>query len=372
MKNLSPRAIREWLRAHRAYSWLVLLPSALAALYYGLVASDRYVSMSRLLVERDASSSLGGVDVGLLSLGNSQNELDAWLVKRFIESPAMLDYLDSAMGLRAHYENPRADPLSRLWSWRSREAFLAYYLEHIDVYIDPDSLTIDLTVQGFDREYARKLAGAIAARAEQFVNDVGQSLGREQVKFVQNEVDQANARLQAASKALIGFQNEKGLFSPEAENAAVSQVISGLQIELAQRKTELKALLSYLAPTAPDVITVQNRIAALDRQIEQERAKQIRGTNATALNDLLVTYGERQLNVDIARDIYQGGLKSLEAAKVDASRKVKHLVMVSAPTLPDTAQEPRRLFMFVTVFVLLNLAYLIGSLVFAIVQDHRE
>lgn len=372
MKRPSLSGIRAWLGRHRSYAWLVLLPSLLAAVYYLLVASDRYVSTSRMIVERDSGSSIAGVDVGLLSLGSSQTELDAWLVKRFIESPAMLDYLDTELGLRKHYENPDADPISRLAAWGSRETFLSYYLRHIDIYIDPDSLTIDLTVEGFDREYARKLAGTIATRAERFVNDVGQSLAREQVNFVKAEVDQANARLQAASKALIAFQNEQGMFSPEAENAAVAQVISGLQIELAQRRTEIKALLSYLSPSAPDVITVQNRISALERQIEQERAKQVRSADRTALNDLLVKYGEKQMEVEIARDIYEGGLKSLEAAKVDASRKVKHLVMVSAPTLPDTSQEPRRLFAFVTVFVLLNLAYLIGSLVFTIVQDHRE
>lgn len=366
------KRLRGLLVANRRYSLVVVLPSVLLGLWYGLIATDRYVSQARMLVERDTSSGLPGMDLGILSLGSSQSEIDAWLVKRFIESPAMLDHLDQTLGLRAHYESPEVDPFSRLWTSTSREGFVNYYLDHVDVSVDQDALTIDLSVQGFDPAYARKLGRAIAAHAEDFVNEVGQSLARQQVEFVQKEVDSAYVRLQKASKELIRFQNEKGLLSPEVESAAISQVIANLQAELAQRRTELKALLGFLSPAAPDVQNLQKRISALERQIEQERSKQVRGAGSAALNDLLFAYKDREMEVQIARDIYEGGLKSLEAAKVDASRKMKHLVMVSAPTLPQTSTEPRRLYGWITAVVLLNLAYVIGSLIISTIRDHRE
>jgi capsular polysaccharide transport system permease protein len=364
--------LRGLLFANRRYSLVVVLPSVLIGLWYGLIASDRYVSEARMLVERDTGGGLPGMDLGILSLGSSQTEIDAWLVKRFIESPAMVDHLDKALGLRTHYESTAADPFSRLWTSASRERFVKYYLDHVDVSVDPDALTLDLRVQGFEAAYAQKLGQAIAAHAEDFVNEVGQSLARQQVEFVQREVDSAYARLQKASRELIGFQNEKGLLSPEVENAAISQVIAVLQSELAQRRTELKALLAYLSPAAPDVQNLQKRISALERQIAQERSKQVRGAGSAALNDLLFAYKDREMEVQIARDIYEGGLKSLEAAKVDASRKMKHLVMVSAPTLPQTSTEPQRLYGWITVVVLLNLAYVIASLIISTIRDHRE
>jgi capsular polysaccharide transport system permease protein len=360
------------LAANRWYSFLVVLPSVVLGLWYGLIATDRYVSEARMLVERDTGGGLPGMDLGILSLGSSQTEIDAWLVKRFIESPAMVRHLDETLGLRVHYEAPEADPFSRMWRSTSRESFVKYYLDHVEVSVDPDALTLDLLVQGFEPEYAQKLGQAIATRAEDFVNEVGQSLARQQVEFVQTEVDSAYRRLQKASKELIRFQNEKGLLSPEVENAAISQVIANLQSELAQRRTELKALLAFLSPTAPDVQNLQKRVSALERQIEQERSKQVRGAGSAALNDLMFDYKDREMEVQIARDIYEGGLKSLEAAKVDASRKMKHLVMVSAPTLPQTSTEPRRLHGWITAVVLLNLAYVIVSLIISTIRDHRE
>lgn len=364
--------LRRLLAAKPWYSLLVVLPSVLLGLWYALIATDRYVSEARMLVERDRGSGIPGMDLGILSLGSSQSEIDAWLVKRFIESPAMLAHLDKTLGLRSHYESTDIDLFSRLWTSTSREGFVEYYLDRVDVRVDPDALTFDLLVQGFDPAYAQRLGQAIAAHAEAFVNEVGQSLARQQVEFVQKEVDNAYRRLQKASRELIRFQNEKGLLSPEVENAAVQQVIANLQGELALRRTELKALLAYLSPTAPDVQNLQKRISALERQIEQERAKQVRGAGSTALNDLMFDYKDREMEVQIARDIYEGGLKSLEAAKVDASRKMKHLVMVSAPTLPETSTEPRRLHNWITAVVLLNLAFVIVSLIISTIRDHRE
>jgi capsular polysaccharide transport system permease protein len=229
-------------------------------------------------------------------------------------------------------------------------------------------------VQGYDPAFAQKMAGAMVQRSEQFVNEVGQSLGREQVRFVDAEVAKAHTALLKAANELIAYQNEHELLSPEIESESVSAVIGGLQQELARQKTELKALQSYLSAAAPEVSAARKRVSALERQIDQERSKQVRGSgqDSSALNDLLIKYKELELSLQVATDIYQTGLKSLEAAKLDASRKVKHLVMVSAPTLPQESTQPRRAYLIATWALLLHILYLVGGIVVTIIKDHRE
>lgn len=362
----------QFLRKRPAYMLGVAIPTLILLIYHGLIASDRYVSDARIIVERDAAR-VGGLDLGLLSLGGAGGSgLDVELVKRFIESPAMLDHLDRTLQLRAHYTQDGIDRISRLAHDASREDFFAYYLKHVDIHIDEDALTLDLAVQGFQPAFAQRVAVAVVQRSEQFVNEVGQSLAREQVAFAQGEVEKANERLFKAANVLIEYQNEHELLSPELETAAVSQVIAGLQTELARQRTEMKALQSYLSPAAPEMVTVRSKISALERQIGQERAKQVRSGNSAALNALLVKYKELELTVKVATDIYQAGLATLEAAKLDASRKVKHLVMVSAPTLPQESTRPRRAYGFATAAAMLHILYLIGGMILAIVQDHRE
>lgn len=356
----------------RAYTGWVLLPLALLTVYYALFCSDRYVSTAQLIVESDSTTAVATVALGLLAAGGGESAQDAQLVESFILSPAMLTYLDSRMGLRAHYSQDGVDLLSRLPAGASREKFFTYYTKHVQVVIGEEAPIIELSVQGFDRQYAQDLAQAVAERAEQFVNEVGQGLAREQVSFVQGEVERANARLQAETLKLVALQNRTRMVNAEAETAAVGAIIAGLQLELSQQRTELKALQSFLSATAPEVITARKKITAIESQIEQERGRQVKGGKTTPLNDLMLEFKEAELSVQIAADVYQGGLKSLEAAKLDASRKVKHLVRVSAPTLPDASVEPQRLYNLATFFVFANLIYLVGGLILASIRDHQE
>lgn len=359
-------------RLRQPYVLAVLLPTLLLALYYLLICTDRYVSEARLIVERDGSAATSPIALGVLSLGGNQSELDVQLVKSFIESRAMLDHLDQTLALRAHYGSADVDWFSRLSPGASQEAFFEHYLDHISVDFGPAALTLDLSVQGFERDYAQQLASAIAQRAERFVNDIGRGLAREQVAFVKTEVDAANQRLQETSAALRALQDSNRLLSPEVETQSVSAVIAGLQQQLANQRTQMKVLLSYLSSSAAEVVAVRKQITALESQIAQERAKQVRVGPSSSLNQLTLRFQESQLDLQIATDMYQAGLKSLEAAKLDASRKVKHLVMVSPPTRPDASLQPRRFYNVASTFMVLNLLYWVGTLLLAAIRDHRE
>ncbi|MGQ0699115.1 MAG: hypothetical protein ACT4PZ_12830 [Panacagrimonas sp.] len=360
------------LRKRRAYALWVLLPLLLLCLYYAAISSDRYVSTAQFIVESDSAAAVSSVALGLLSTGGGEAGQDAQLVMSFILSPAMLEHLDRELNLRAHFSQPDIDVFSRLRTGASREKFFSYYTSHVEVEIGEAAPIIELNVQAFDREFSQKLARAIAERAERFVNEVGQGLAREQVAFVQGEVERANARLQAETRKLVQLQNRNRMINPEAETQAVGAIIASLQQGLSQERTELKALQSFLSATAPEVVTARKKIAAIESQIEQERGRQVKGGKTAPLNDLLLEFKEAELSVQIAADVYQGGLKSLEAAKLDASRKVKHLVRVSAPTLPDASIEPRRLYNLATFFLFANLIYLVGGLLLASIRDHQE
>ena len=57
---------------------------------------------------------------------------------------------------------------------------------------------------------------------------------------------------------------------------------------------------------------------------------------------------------------------------VDAYRKLKQLIVVQAPSLPDKALYPRRAYNLGTIFVLLTLGYGILVLIVATVKEHRD
>ena len=78
------------------------------------------------------------------------------------------------------------------------------------------------------------------------------------------------------------------------------------------------------------------------------------------------------MDLEFATDLYRSSLTALEAARVEASRKLKHLVVIQSPPLPDAALYPRRLYMLTTLWVFLALLYGIGRLTVATIKDHSD
>lgn len=362
----------DFVREHKAYSTFVLLPMILTATYYAFICSDRYVSEAAIVVEKESTSSAPSIALSLLGVGGSSSTLDAQLIIKFIKSPAMLNYLEEQLHLREHYTSDSIDWLSRLSPKASEEDFLAFYLRRIRAELDEESMTIDLAIQADSREFSQLLAQTIVRRSEQFVNEISQSLAREQIAFAQGELEALYTKVQQSSADLIETQNKKGVLSAEAENASITQIIAALQQELARERTTLKTLSAYLSDTAAEVVAAKKRIAAITQQIAQERSKQVGAGSDNKLNQQMLDFREVTLAAQISLDIYQTGLRTLETARIDATRKVKYLVSVSAPTLPDESKQPRRLYIVLTTFLVLNLVYGIGGLIVATIKDHRE
>ncbi|HFF8929371.1 TPA: sugar transporter, partial [Escherichia coli] len=71
-------------------------------------------------------------------------------------------------------------------------------------------------------------------------------------------------------------------------------------------------------------------------------------------------------------DLYKSGLISLEQARVEAYRKLKHLLVVSQPTLAEDAEYPRRIYNLLTTGVLLCLLYGLIVMGIATLREHQD
>ncbi len=358
----------------RRYLIAVGVPTLLVLVYLSLFAADGYVSRAQVMVEHENSPGLAAaaeMTLGALSLGNSSTRQDALVVQTFMQSRAMLDHLEKELGLRAHYTAGVVDPWGRLSSDASEEEFLDYFRSHLTVDVDDATNVVDVEYVAYDAEFARRVMQTIVRRSETFVNDIGQHLAREQLSFVSGEVAKAHQRVQDASRELILLQRKYDLFSPEKESESTGLILSGLNQELSKQRVELKSLSAYLNARAPEVQAVKARIEAFESQIADEQRKLVGGEGG-GLNDALLAYQDAQVNVTLAGEVYKAALGSLEATRLDALRKVKYLIALSAPSLPDEAEHPRIWYWTATIFVFLNLLYFVAGLVIATIEDHRE
>ena len=110
MLNTVLRRVR---RLDRLAWVLVVAPTLLAALYFGLAASAVYVSESRFVVrspERKVASPLGAV---LAGVGFSKAQDDSFSVRDYILSRDALQVLNQRIGLGKAYASPEVDRLNR-------------------------------------------------------------------------------------------------------------------------------------------------------------------------------------------------------------------------------------------------------------------
>lgn len=359
------------------YTWaklgsfaLVLFASVLIVFYYAMWASPRYVSEAQFVVKQAGSNDLQLA--GLAALGSvSPSMRDALVLQKYIQSSAMAKALDEAVSLKAHYERDDWDFLSKLAHDSTSEDYVKFYQDHISVLHDEMSDILYVEVQTFDSEYSLEVANALLSISEDFINNIGSKMAQEQMIYAQKEVERSYNVLRKQQSSLVDFQDKFKLYSPEQQGGALVGAINELESEIIRQQTELKSLLAFMREDAPEVKAKNIRIKALEQQLSEEKTRLTDG-DQQSLNKINVNFQEIKLNAELASDLYKNSLAGLEQVRAEAYRKLKHLLVVEAPSLAEEDKYPKRLYSIFTWFVSLVLIYLIGRLIWAIVKEHKE
>lgn len=353
---------------------LVVVPVALYAVYLGVIATDRYVSESAVSVRQ--SSSDGGAIPGaamLLAGINPPSHADTLLLRDFVHSQALLVQLESQLQLRAHFAEVGADWPFRLAPDATLEDFVDYMRDRIEVAFDDRSSLLRLRVQGLDPDYAQRLNAAILEASERFVNETSHRIARERLAFAEGELDRAGARLQAAAADVLAFQSRNRLLDPTFQAQASGNLTAELEASRSRLEAELGGLRAFLNDGAYQVVALKNQIAALNRQIDAERKRATGGdAKDPRLNKLALDFQGLQLQAEFARDAYKLALGAVENARIDATRKIKSLVVLEPPSRPQTAEYPHVAYNLGTLLAVCLLLYAIARLVLATIREHQD
>jgi len=134
-----------WLRKHLLFAVIVLVPTVAAILYYGLIASDVYISESRFVIRSPQRQQQAGLFGALLqgsALTRAQD--DTYSVHDFILSRDALRELDEKLGVTKLYSGDKADVIGRFPAFdfdRSFEAFHRYWQNKATVDLDSTSIS---------------------------------------------------------------------------------------------------------------------------------------------------------------------------------------------------------------------------------------
>jgi capsular polysaccharide transport system permease protein len=363
------------LSAKRLFAAVVILPMLLYSLYLGLVAADRYVSEAVVSVRSlgaDGGSALPGAALLLAGINPPSHE-DTLYLYEFVHSLGLLKTLDQRLGLRRHYSESRPDLPFVLEDDASQEDFLRYYRSRVEVSIDQRTGLLRVRAQGFDAAFAQKLSRAVLEECERFVNETSQRFAGERLRFAEGELKLASQRLQDARNQVLAFQNKHRLLDPNAQAEATGALTTELQGTRSRLEAELNGLLSYLNEDSFQVQALRSRLAAIDRQVETERSRATTTPQrGERINSLAVEFQGLQLQADFARDAYRLALGAVENARIESTRKIKSLVVVEPPTLPQTAEYPLVAYNLGTLLAVSLLLFAILRLAIATIREHQD
>lgn len=228
-----------------------------------------------------------------------------------------------------------------------------------------------IRVEAYDPKMANAIAEMLVREGERYMNELGHSMARDQVAFLEKQVAEMGQALLRSRQELLAFQNKRGILSPQATAEALQTTISRLEGLLTDLKTRRSALMGQLDQRAPVVIELDMQIRALEKQIVQEQSR-LTSSKGRTLNTTVEEYQRLEMIAKFAEDIYKTALIALEKGRLEALRTLKKVSVIQSPSLPQYPWEPRRIYnIFIFVLGALIVAGIV-HLVAAIIRDHQD
>ncbi|MGN3962538.1 hypothetical protein ACS0ZG_15660 [Burkholderia gladioli] len=359
-------------KVNRLFLLTVALPTTLAVLYYGLIASDVYVSESRFVVRSPQKQSQTNLVGALLQgTGFSRAQDDTYPVIDYIESRDALRELNVGNYVADAYSE-HGDAISRFHRWPdgSFESLWKYYGKRIvDIEFDSTSAIAKLQVRAYTAEDAEKINERLLEMSERLINRMNRRAVSDTVTFAQGEVDVAAAKAKDAAAALAAYRRTYTVFDPDRQSALQLQQVTALQTQMLAAQTQLVQLQS-ISPKNPQIPVLQTNIANLEKQITAATSGVAGGKNSLA--DKAAVYARMQLDSQFADKQLASAMAALENARADAQRKQLYLERLVEPNTPDVAIEPKRLKSIFEVFALGIIAWGILELLLAGVREHHD
>ena len=365
-------AVLAQLKRRRWFLLFVVLPTLLATIYYGFVASDVYVSQSRFVIKAPGQKSMptGTLANLIQTSGFIGGEQETKEVMDYIRSRDALADLQRQVNVRALYGESGADFLSRFprpFREDSFEGLFKYYQTMVSASPDAESGMAVVEVRAFRPEDAQNINARLLQLSEQLVNRLNERAERRAVSEAEQRVLAAEARVRKARVALSGFRNRQEIIDPAKQATGVLEISNKLVTEHAALKAQLE-LMQRVAPANPSIPALQARINALGSEIAAQNARVV-GT-PTGIASKVGGYENLLAEQEFAQQTLTAAGMSLEQARAEALKQQYYLERVVDPNLPDSAQLPNRLKNILVILGASLCLYLIGWMLVRGILEH--
>lgn len=350
----------------------VLIPTSASILYYGIFASDVYISESQFVVRSPDKPSTSGLGMLLKSSGFATAGDEIYAAQNYVLSRDALQALNQHQDFAKSYGSKSIsifDRYNAIGLGGTFEELYKYYGKKIAVNHDSTSSIVTLTVRAYSAGDAHRFNERLLEMAEATVNKLNTRGRQDLIRFAQTEVDEARVKTETAALALSAYRNKQGVVDPEKQATIQLQMISKLQDELISTRTQLRELRAF-APQNSQIEALQTRAKGIADEIADQTGH-VAG-NSRSLSSQAAQYQRLLLENQFAEKELASAMVSLEDARNEARRKQAYVERIVEPNTPDEALEPRRLRGVFSTLILGLAAWGILSMLLAGMLEHKD
>ena len=363
---------QSWLIKHRWFALFVGLPTALAIIYYGMIASPIYVSQSSFVIKSPGQKSVPSLSLANLvqTSGLSSGQEQTKEVLQYIRSRNALQDLQSQIDVGAKYSNRGADFLSRFpepFRDHSFEGLFRYYSSMIGAEVDSDSGLAVVETRAFTPDDAYRINAKLLDLSEVLVNRLNERAEGTGLREAERRVEQAQLRLSNARVALSAYRNQQEIIDPTKQATGVLEISNKLVSEQAGLQAQLDLMLR-VAPRNPSIPALRNRIAAVAREIAAQNGRAV-GT-PTGIASKMGTFEKLNVEQEFATQMLTAANTAFEQARTDAQKQQFYLERVVQPNKPDEPSLPHRMKRILVVFAVSLCLYFIGWMLVVGILEH--
>lgn len=345
-----------------------LVPIIMAVSYFGLIASDRYVSESSVVLRSGNSSASNLILGGLLPVSNPDTQ-DVLVVSDYILSMEMVNHLEGRFSLREHYTNSDIDFVSRLTVDASDEEFHEYMQGMVKVNYEETSSIISITTTAFTPAIARDINSEVIARSEHLINRLSDRIVEDTLSQARKEIEDAVSNARGVSDRLSRFTNDNQSINPGVDASSISGLIAALEGKLAETRALFTEKSAYMRESSTEIKALKNRINGLETELRRERA---RLSDDQGVGTVIEQYKPLMVEEELARQRYSAALQAFETARIESQTKKRYLATFVEPSLPTSSVEPDRIIDTVSTILVSFLFYAIFALFRAAIREHID
>ena len=349
-----------------------VVPALMALCYFLFFASPMYISQATFAIRSaDTGTLSAGSDLASIFLKTSSSNNDIYIIDDYIKSLDLVRAIDKTLNIIGHYSNNEHDIISRLCHEPTQDELITYWRRLITPELDPDTGIINLSVRAYTPEMAQKLSQAILSASEALVNAMNERARLDAVKLAREEVGRAEERVRNAQIAMRKFRDNHTMFDPKMTAEGLQSLVSSLEAEATTLRTQISEAKSYMNVDAPLLKSLNQRLAAVEKQLQEEKLR-VAGQSSEPgnLNALVADYEDLTMEAEFAQKQLVSAMTSLEQSRIQQMAQSRYVVAYQQPTLPDESLYPRPFLFTFYVFAGMLLFLGIVSLVWASIREH--